>query len=360
VAVPDETIWRIEPHTAAKHQILRKYLDAWYPILSTYNAKIVYVDGFAGPGRYTGGEPGSPVIALDSALKHRAGLSRGLTFWFIEKSSARADHLESEIGKLTLPKNFKVNVERGTFAESFGQALQEIDNDGSPAFALIDPFGFSGIPYSLIQRLLSKSKCEALITFMVDSINRWLTHPDDMLRGHIIETFGTEEALNVAHRSANRAASLKDLYQRQLKKVAKFVRHFEMRDKDARLVYYLFFASNSSLGHLKMKEAMWKVDPMGDFSFSDSTNPNQQVLFTAPTAAGLAADLAAHFTRLPEMNVKIVEQYVQDDTPYLRKHMGDALRLLQANGDLSVADQKVDGSAHKAGTFPNGTLVRFS
>jgi hypothetical protein len=51
--LPRDTIWPIEPHTAAKHQILRKYLDAWFPILATYNKRIVYVDGFAGPGRYT-------------------------------------------------------------------------------------------------------------------------------------------------------------------------------------------------------------------------------------------------------------------------------------------------------------------
>ena len=67
VAVPKDTIWPIEPHTAAKHQILRKYLDAWLPILGTYNNRMLYIDGFAGPGEYTGGEPGSPIIALEAA-----------------------------------------------------------------------------------------------------------------------------------------------------------------------------------------------------------------------------------------------------------------------------------------------------
>lgn len=31
-----------------------------------------------------------------------------------------------------------------------------------PTFVLIDPFGFSGIPYELIKRLLGKNKCEVL------------------------------------------------------------------------------------------------------------------------------------------------------------------------------------------------------
>ena len=59
----------------------------------------------------------------------------------------------------------------------------------APTFALIDPFGFSGIPYALIQRLLSKNKCEVLVTVMVDSINRWLEHPDENINANIVETF---------------------------------------------------------------------------------------------------------------------------------------------------------------------------
>jgi three-Cys-motif partner protein len=113
VAVPKETIWPIERHTSAKHQILRKYLDAWFPILGTFNKRVVYVDGFAGPGRYTGGEPGSPIVALEAALTHQAKLPGELVFLFIEKDTARADHLSAEIAKLPLTPSFKVHVEHG-------------------------------------------------------------------------------------------------------------------------------------------------------------------------------------------------------------------------------------------------------
>lgn len=37
MAIPKETIWEIEPHTQAKHEILRRYLSAWFPILGKYN-----------------------------------------------------------------------------------------------------------------------------------------------------------------------------------------------------------------------------------------------------------------------------------------------------------------------------------
>jgi three-Cys-motif partner protein len=362
VAVPRDTIWPIEPHTAAKHQILRKYLDAWLPILGTYNKRIVYVDGFSGPGQYTGGEPGSPIIALEAACTHRANLRGELVFLFIEERDDRANHLEEKIAKLALPAHFNVKVERGTFADKLGKTLDELDADRSqipPTFALIDPFGFSGIPYALIRRLLSKNKCEVLITFMVDAINRWLAHPDENIRAHIVETFGTDEAIKIAEGTGDRATALKNLYHRQLNKVAKFVRYFEMCARDGRVVYYLFFASNNSLGHLKMKEAMWKVDPFGDFTFSDSTNPDQALLFLDPSTAPLAADLAAKFRGTGQIPVKRAEEYVQDHTGYLRKHMGEALGQLEANGTLKVAEIKTDGKKRRAKTYPNDALVTF-
>jgi three-Cys-motif partner protein len=186
VAVLRDTIWQIEPHTAAKHKILRKYLDAWFPILSTQHKRIVYVDGFSGPGRDGGGEPGSPIIALESARTHPANLTGELVFLFIEERPDRADYLESEIAKLHYPAHFKTKVERGSFADRLGTLLNDLDAAGhiAPTFALIDPFGFSGIPYNLIQRLLSRQRCEVLITFMVDQMNRWLEHPDQSTRLH--------------------------------------------------------------------------------------------------------------------------------------------------------------------------------
>ena len=51
---PRGVVWELEPHTRVKHIILQKYLEAWFPILSRYNGRVVYYDGFAGPGEYSG------------------------------------------------------------------------------------------------------------------------------------------------------------------------------------------------------------------------------------------------------------------------------------------------------------------
>jgi three-Cys-motif partner protein len=359
VAVPKETIWKLEPHTGAKHRILRSYLDAWFPILAKDNPRIVYLDGFSGPGRYLGGEPGSPIVALQSAVAHAQRLTGEVVFFFIEEDQKRADHLEGEIAKLNLPKNFKASVERGEFETSFGATLDAIEKGGlklAPTFALIDPFGFAGLPYALISRLLSHQKCEVLITFMVDSINRWLTHPDEEITARIVETFGTQEAIAVA-KGDNRIDALKDLYLRQLKKIARFVRYFEMCDRDGRVVYYLFFASKNPLGHLRMKEAMWRVDPMGDFTFSDSTDPYQHVLFDQPHSEQLADQIVLAFKGAGKVPVRKVETFVNDQTAYLRKHMGEALTRLEELGIIAVEPTKTDGKKRRSGTFPNEVII---
>ena len=328
-----------------------------------YNNRMLYIDGFAGPGEYKGGEPGSPIIALEAARTHHANLAGELFFIFVEERPDRVANLKTRITALQLPKHFKIDVAEGTFAERIVKVLSRMDAAPEkipPTFALIDPFGFSGIPYEFIKRLLGKDKCEVLITVMVDSINRWLTHPEDKVRAEIVETFGTEEAINIAFGHGNREQALKDLYQRQLQKVARFVRYFAMRNRDNRTIYYLFFASNNRLGHLKMKEAMWKVDPMGDFRFSDATDPNQTLLFEAPSTGALAEELSTKFRNASQIPVSNVVLHVEDDTAYLRKHMREALIQLEEGGRLRVAEFKRDGKKRRAGTFPEDAIVTFS
>ena len=302
---------------------------------------------------------GSPIVALRSALAHSARLSSEVIFFFIEERPDRADHLQREIAQLELPSNFRVTVECGEFAKRFGETLDGLAKNGlalAPTFALIDPFGFSGVPYTLVKRLLSHPKCEVLITFMVDSINRWLTHSSELVTSHIAETFGAEDAIAISYQP-NRIDSLRQLYFQQLKRIAKFVRYFEMRDNDHRVVYYLFFASNNPLGHLRMKEAMWRVDPHGEFAFSDATDPSQTVLFENPHAQDLAAQIASKFRGAGRLAVSRIERFVNDETAYLRKHMTQALKHLEANSTLTAEPLKSDGKKRVSGTFSNEVLV---
>ena len=40
------TLWRHDEQTEGKHLVLRSYLDGWFPILSRWNRRLLFVDGF--------------------------------------------------------------------------------------------------------------------------------------------------------------------------------------------------------------------------------------------------------------------------------------------------------------------------
>ena len=90
--------------------------------------------------------------------------------------------------------------------------------------------------------------------------------------------------------------------------------------------YFLFFATNSRKGLQKMKESMWKVDPGGEFRFSDATNPDQALLFEKePNLPALRGLLVKRFTGL-EVEVNQIEEFVVDATPF---HSGHYKRVLR-------------------------------
>jgi len=246
-----QSLWDIEPHTKAKHEILKRYLDAWFPILATYNQRIVYLDGFCGPGRYKGGEDGSPIIAIKKALNHFGRLQdRKISFIFIDERKDRIEHLRSEIASMTIPSNFSIFTEISEFEKTVSQILRDLKSKNlnlAPTFAFIDPFGFKGIPFSLVKELLNNPKTEVFINIMADFINRFVEHPDANTRQHIVELFGSDQALELIANGGDRLETLRQLYQTQLQTCAKYVRYFEMKNEQGRLIYYLFFASKHPL-----------------------------------------------------------------------------------------------------------------
>ncbi|MCY4108868.1 MAG: three-Cys-motif partner protein TcmP, partial [Chloroflexi bacterium] len=284
---PATTTWDLKPHSLAKHEILKRYMQAWVPIFGQSGfSELVYIDGFAGPGRYSNGEDGSPVIAVKAALERQNQID-SMTFLFVEKDRDRADMLDEVLGDLPIPGNFTIHVARGrTFAEAVTRFLDERTLGGRqlpPTFAFIDPFGWRDVPFELVCRILSLPRCEVLITFMYVAINRFLGLPNQACNFNTL--FGTDEwdAINTMIEPQERNRTAHDLYLAQLKNRAgaQYVRSFEMSNDRNVTDYYLFYATNHLLGLKKMKEAMWKVDESGEFRFSDATDRNQMVLFRA-------------------------------------------------------------------------------
>ena len=363
---PTKTVWPLEPHTRAKHEILRRYLEAWTAILGLGGFKtIAYVDGFAGPGVYDNGEDGSPIIALKAALKHKDRISADLKFLFVEKNTERAAQLRESVAAHSLPKNFLVRIADGvSFEQGFRTHLLDPyklkQRPLPPTFAFIDPFGWTKVPFDLVREILGNPSCEVLINFMYEEINRFIEHPDQGANFDLL--FGTDAWRGVAKLSDARARRefLHDLYRDQLRNVAgaQYVRSFEMRNRNDATDYFLFFATNSARGMEKMKEAMWKVDESGEFRFSDATNPAQTLLFSPqPNFAALRRAILGEFEGR-ETTVAEVEEFVLACTPFRVTHYKkQVLSELEREGKLVALNAD---AGRKARTYRDPSLkLRF-
>lgn len=206
MADPKTTLWPLDAHTRGKHLVLKRYLHAWFPILGSRWDRILFIDGFAGPGKYTGGESGSPIIALNAFKEHRYrdNIRGEIVFIFIEKRGDRARHLDKliEAVKPTLPGNCKVYVVQGAFDATLTESLNDLDEQEkrlAPAFVMVDPFGVSGTPMSMLRRILGNPQSEVYVSFMYEAMNRFKDTPE--FAPHLDELFGCpdwREGLRIA------------------------------------------------------------------------------------------------------------------------------------------------------------------
>jgi three-Cys-motif partner protein len=357
------SLWSIEPHTKAKHSILRKYLQAWFPIMHSLNQKrLVYIDGFAGPGRYKDGEDGSPLIALKSAMNHNIEFTKELVFLFVEARKDHCSHLKSVLQELELPSNYKVSVVNAAFDETLSLLLDAISSSGAtlaPTFAFVDPFGYSHTPFSTIKRLMANPHCEVLINFMYQSINRFIGNEDQ--EGNFDDLFGTpnwRDGINLQGASS-RKEFCHDIYLNQLRHTAniRYVRSFEMKDKQNASLYYLFFGTNHKAGLKKMKAAMWDVDPSGSFQYSDYTNREQLTLFEPSPDYHLLKRLICEEFKGKKVSIDQIEDFVVIETAFRETHYKrEVLRSLEYSNPPEIV---IHSSRSRRGTFPPGTIIEF-
>jgi len=360
---PTQKVWPLEEHTAGKHLVLQGYLKAWFPILGMTQERIVFIDGFAGPGEYDGGQPGSPLIAL-RALRDHASVARftaEVKYLFVESRRDRAEHLEAlvNVEKVALPPSCSAAVVHGTFDATMNTLLDDIElrmKRLAPCFLMVDPFGVSDTPMSIVERVLRHPKSEVYISFMYESINRFKVTPE--FEPHLDALFGCPDwrrGIDIVDDDEKKDFFF-SLYRSQLKRAgAEFVLHFELY-RGNRLIYAIFFGTKHKLGCDRMKQAIWKVAPFGDYAFRGTRNPQLGLELEADSATAFAGELEAAFADGEWHTVEEALEFAQSDlTDYHSGHLKKALVCLERADRIEV-----DASSRKkVRTFPAGTLFRL-
>lgn len=360
-----ETCWTAEPHTIAKHRILRKYLAGWMPALAKWHKRVLFIDGFAGPGEYVRGEEGSPIIALRTLLEHNYFDQMGGTefvFIFIDDRPDRIAYLEDivlpRLG--SLPANVRVISSSERFDVAITRILDGLEGAGhnlAPAFAFVDPFGFSDTPMELIARLLGHPRSEIFVTVMLENINRFLSHPEPKIAAQYDGLFGDPGYRNLISVQHRRIDALGNFYADQLQKHAEFVWSFRMLDQGNVPIYDLFFATNNMEGLKKMKRAMWSVDPGGGRRFSDRHAGDVTLFEEHLDTTPLRKAMLVRFTG-QTVAIKDIERWVLLETDFHDGHIKrKTLAPLEREG--LIEGIALPGQTRRCGTFPDGTHVRF-
>lgn len=353
-----DAIWDLDPHTGAKHSIVRRYLQAFFPKLS-WARRVVFVDGFAGPGVYSGGEPGSPIIALDAAVEHRHDMSEcEFVYLFIESDEARLESLRGIIDGRDDPPNITISLRHGAFEDHMSDVLDSLDGGQmAPAFVMVDPFGVKGLPLSLLERIAESDRSELLVSVMYESMSRFISTPE--FEPHLDSLFGTpawRDAISMDPRL--KKMFLRELYSAQLRAIGMpYVRSFELRDEGNRTEYFLVFGTHHLDGLRAMKDAMWKVDAAGGYEFSDFTaSGQQQTLFASePDYDQLEALIRERFADDDSVDTTEIDRYILVETPFRETHRTPIFRRLQRDEAIEVERPAGKTRAY----WGAGTNIRF-
>ncbi len=350
-------------HTLAKHQILEEYLKAWLPILARGQTnRLLYFDGFAGCGELKQGHPGSPVVAIQTAMQALPGNTQ-LEIRMVEKNPNKCnclrDIIVTEKSRLgTLAGQIRIH---DPICGECEQVVTELlaDYAGTakplgPAFFFLDQYGYGSVPMELIRRILSHAKCE---TFAY--LNWKHMHPnfsDPTKADAFTRMLGGDEWREVIPlEGQKRVEHFKAIYVRSLRERAK-ARHvydFAMRGPDNQRIYWLFFCTNSLKGLEAMKKAMWTVDRTGRFEFSDR-DANQGML-TRYTQEMLATYLHDAL-RGQELSSDDLRHHVLTKTPEFR--FEEAIKILR-NRECVRRERRGDKTVYVFTDAPTKTPSLF-
>ncbi|MGL5824697.1 MAG: three-Cys-motif partner protein TcmP [Nocardioides sp.] len=336
--------WPCAEHTGAKHDIYRRYLRRWFPILlagSNAFPSVTYAEGFAGPGVYTAGESGSPVIAMQ-ALMDEVRPDKGVArFVFVDDDPRCVEMLPVELRKAfpqrprdseTMP----VEIIKGTCAEELESALDRIGAWGQPVFANLDSWGNAPVPFRLLQRIASNVSSEVIVTLLPQHFIRFVSDlgpaADDVFGGDAkwrtvtdLEPAAKSRHILTRYRAALHAAGFE------------FLLDFELVPRNGQSLY-LLFATGHRRGLEKMKDSLWEVDSTEGVGFRDPRDEQEEALFVLdePQLGPLTRLLERKLMASDRMQVHELREAALFETVYRPEHVIAALKPLVEAGRVKV------------------------
>ena len=178
----------IEPHSEAKLNVLRNYVEDYICILCAGGFgrdtfKITLVDGFAGGGAYLGGKFGSPFVFLQAVAAAEARINatreKPLTidchYYFVEKSQSNFQCLRFQLEKSGYKHQLDKTIflRQGEFQEHRAQIVADtkarFTRGGSRVIFFLDQCGYTDVDPRVLNAISRElnNKAEFIINFAV-------------------------------------------------------------------------------------------------------------------------------------------------------------------------------------------------
>lgn len=161
-----------------KHELLFKYLPPFGGMVTSTvdrptGAKLVYLDGYAGKGRYENGDPGSAEIVLKIASGQQLSLNKPWTLFLSEKDQASVESLK-QVAAEYVRRGIDARVRGFTVDTVFDEVLAAAT--GLPLFLFLDPCGlalpFDQLAQVLMRRPGARPATEFLLNFTMMGVRR--------------------------------------------------------------------------------------------------------------------------------------------------------------------------------------------
>ncbi len=331
-----------------KAQIIQKYFWAWakviIPSAKWHDNRILYIDLFAGPGRYKDGTLSTPLLVLEKAIED-ADMRSMLVTLFNDADPDNVGTLQAAIDALPGIEKLKhkPEVSNQVVGEQIAKMFEGLRL--IPTFFFVDPWGYKGLSLRLINSVLQNWGCDCVFFFNYNRISMGLNNA--IVREHMDALFGKERAESLrtdlaGTSSAEREALILESLSQSLKEMgAAYVLPFTFKNsRGTRTSHHLVFATKHFKGYEIMKGIMAKESSehhqgVPSFEYSPASEKFPILHGLSRPVDDLKVSLLRDFAG---ETLAMHDVYMRHcvDTPYISANYKHALADLEAESRIRV------------------------
>jgi three-Cys-motif partner protein len=241
-----------------KHDLLRRYLPRFAGKTGSRAPGVVYLDGYAGRGRYQDGKPASAErILLIAEHQRTQGISYRLFFYELDPDSFAV--LKPVVDEYVV-RGVQAEAANDEVISGLGQVIDAAKD--MPLFLFLDPCGL-GLPFPVLVETLTGPRAarwpptEVLLNFSLDAVRRIAGHvtsprPNERTMARLDEALGGDWWRDLARQGVSDEA-VNDIVRGFMERLGRAtgMQIFAIpvrRAPSQKPVYFLVFGTRSSLG----------------------------------------------------------------------------------------------------------------